>query len=158
MWSTFCFNITDFERTFDTPKRNLSLESETNIKLPVYGLFVKDLLLRWINKSQGSFYHYFLPLKIKLFQLNSLSNHHLKLIKSNNSLLEWYSFITTSVEPCTCGFTHHLLGFELVLLIWDELWMRNEHEFEIIEWWFFLSEMMMLLKMRKTQERGVELC
>jgi len=49
-----------FERSFDTPKRNLSLESGTNIKLLVYGLFVKDLLLRWTNKSQGSFYYYFL--------------------------------------------------------------------------------------------------
>jgi len=27
--------LSDFERSFDTPKRNLSLESGTNIKLPV---------------------------------------------------------------------------------------------------------------------------
>jgi hypothetical protein len=28
---------------------------------------------------------------------------------------------------------HLLLGFEMVLSILDELWMRNEHELEIIE-------------------------
>ena len=28
----------------------------------------------------------------------------------NNSLLERYSLFTTSVEPYTCGFTHHVFG------------------------------------------------
>ena len=84
--------LTDFERSFDTLKRNLSLEIGSNIKLPVQGLFVNDLSLRWTNKSQGTFYYYFLLLKIKPFQLNSLSNHQLNLIKLNNYMLKRYSF------------------------------------------------------------------
>jgi len=78
---------------------------------------VKDLLLRWTNKSQGSFYYYFLPLKINPFLLNSLSTHHSKLIKLTNSLSERYSFITTSVEPCTCGFAHQVFGASVGELI-----------------------------------------
>jgi len=58
------------ERRCDRLKRNLSLESGTNIKLPVYGLFVKDLLLRCTNKSQGTFYYCY------LFLLFSIKNHN----------------------------------------------------------------------------------
>ena len=57
--------------------------------------------------SQDAFYYYcFKTFKTQNFTIK-LSNHPLKLIKLNNSLLERYSLFTTSAKPYTCGFAHH---------------------------------------------------
>jgi len=67
---------------------------------------VKDLSLWWTNNPKALFYYYifFQPLKTLTLQFISLLIIIFKLIELNNSLSERYSFITTSIRPCTCDF------------------------------------------------------
>ena len=87
-------------------KRNLSLESRSNIKFRF-----RVCLWRVCHQHKPIIPRRFLSLfstvKVQNFTTELFSNHQQKLIELNNSLLERYSLFTTLVEPCTCGFTHH---------------------------------------------------
>jgi len=56
------------------------------------------------------FYYYcnFILIKNPNFLPLKLSSNRLKVNQIHNSLS--ISFITTSVEPCTCSFTHQVFG------------------------------------------------